>query len=116
MSGLKDWTKVIVIALVTALVTQLVIRSFTNDEKLDGTASKEDLIALEKDSNAYTDKSIKEHEEKEQIKYIYLVNTINEMNKMVKEIYEKTIQHEVKINDPAFKARIEEKETKYSRL
>lgn len=68
MSGLKDWTKVIIVALLTAISAQVIGRMFIKNDKIEDAATKTELKTAtdeaKKESKCYTDEKFKVHDKK----------------------------------------------------
>jgi F0F1-type ATP synthase epsilon subunit len=62
MSGLKDWSKVFVVALLTAMATQIMARIFIKSDKIDNAVTQTELTEAKKEVIDYTDTRIDEHE------------------------------------------------------
>lgn len=69
MSTMKDYMKVIISALVSAIITLLIAGLFNYPSKI-----KAEIILVEKKANSYTDKAIIQHE-KVQVKEIETIKT-----------------------------------------
>jgi len=84
----KDYMKVIITALITALVTLTVSGVFTQNQRINASATKDDLKEVKKESFAYTDDEIKKHAEVELVRYVAIKEKTDETYSMVKYLYE----------------------------
>lgn len=92
MSEVKDYLKVIITALITALATLTVSGVFTQNKKINDSPTKAELEEVKKESYAYTDDEIKKHAEVELVKYSAIKEKADETYKMVKYLYELEIE------------------------
>jgi hypothetical protein len=98
MSDRKDYIKVIIIALITTLVGQLIARAFTKSDMIDDAATKTELTTakeeVRKESFDYTDKSFLDHEkhhikeeqqrkERDKLLYLYLEDKFDGLEKLI---------------------------------
>lgn len=78
MSDRKDYIKVILIALITTLVGQLIARAFTKSDMINDAATKTELVHVQntvtKESKEYTDEKMTEHEEKDILRFNAIIS------------------------------------------
>jgi hypothetical protein len=82
----KDYVKVILSALITALITLTLTGAFNLPKE-----RRKELIAVEKKAFSYTDKKIQDHEEKEMVRYKALKEDLTDMKGMLKFMYEREL-------------------------
>ena len=72
MSNLKDYTKVVIIALLTALATQLLARVFVKNDLINNAATKNELIIVKEEVQDNLEKAKEEaieYTDKQIVKY-----------------------------------------------
>ena len=112
MDKVKDYTRIIIIVLVTTIIGHLISIFFQNNDKIGKSATKKELIIVEEKANAYTNEQIINHEKNEVLRYDKWQYILNQNNILLKELHEKVIRHDERLNNPNFKTSSDKKHFK----